>query len=150
MPPSSLFPNAWGTPAFVLDVSVPLRWLVVARANQYATGVLSYMSSTTVAVPGGWPLLFAERVRQEEQTASVTPAESDHFLSGFRYFSVAVDSDGLTRTWDDVLRLARSHDLTVWDAQFLELALRLNLPLATDAPDLTAAAHALTVPIFTP
>ena len=39
-----------------------------------------------------------------------------------------------------MLRIARDHDLTVYDAMYLELALRLNCPLATLDQKLASAA----------
>jgi predicted nucleic acid-binding protein len=148
MPP--LFPNVWGTPAFVLDVSVPLRWLMTARGNRYTSGVLSKVSSNTVAVPASWPTYFTECVRREEEAGRVSEARANRFLTHFRAFSISVDPSGDERAWDASLRIARSHLLFVQEADLLELAQRLNLPLATDEPDLLAAANALAIPIYQP
>jgi predicted nucleic acid-binding protein len=63
---------------------------------------------------------------------------------------IYLDADGPHRAWPEVLDLARSHGITVRDAADLDLALRLNLPLATSDPQLTQAAGAAGVPIFTP
>jgi predicted nucleic acid-binding protein len=54
-----------------------------------------------------------------------------------------VDQDG-----DTVLALAREHRLTVYDAAYLELALRLDAPLATLDRQLATAARAAAVPLF--
>ena len=51
------------------------------------------------------------------------------------------DSETGARALTDALRLAREHGLTVYDAVYLELALRRRLPLATLDIDLTAAAR---------
>jgi predicted nucleic acid-binding protein len=53
------------------------------------------------------------------------------------------DQDGAT-----VLALAREHRLTVYDAAYLELALRADLPLATLDRQLTAAARAARVSLL--
>lgn len=148
MPP--LFPNVWGTPTFVLDVSVPLRWLVVSQGNSYTSGVLSRVASNTVAVPASWPTYFARKVRAEEIAGYVTEARADRFLSHLRAFSVAVDSAGNGHVWDTALRLARTHRLDVEEGQLLDLALRLSVPLATDELWLSVAATALGIPIFQP
>jgi predicted nucleic acid-binding protein len=47
-----------------------------------------------------------------------------------------------------VLALARAHRLTVYDAAYLELALRADLPLATLDRQLAAAARAVRVPLL--
>ena len=46
-----------------------------------------------------------------------------------------------------VLALARTHRLTVYDAAYLELALRVDAPLATLDRKLAAAARAAGVPL---
>lgn len=147
MPP--LFPNVWGTSAFVLDVSVPLRWLVVSQGNLYTSEVLSKMSSNTVAVSAGWPSLLADRIRAAEIAGTVTAARADRFLSQLRSVSIFVDPMG-EQVWDASLRHARVHQLQVREAEMLELALRLDLPLATDDVHLATAATVLGIPIFQP
>ena len=54
-----------------------------------------------------------------------------------------VDQNG-----DAVLALAREHRLTVYDAAYLELALRADAPLATLDRELARAAHAARVPLL--
>ena len=55
--------------------------------------------------------------------------------------AVAIDAEGSDRAFRDLLDLARSERLTVYDAAYLELALRLGVPLASkDARLRTAAA----------
>jgi predicted nucleic acid-binding protein len=48
------------------------------------------------------------------------------------------------------LHLARSHRLSVYDAAYLEIALRHGLPLATLDGKLAAAAAAAGVPVYKP
>jgi predicted nucleic acid-binding protein len=147
---ADLFPTVLSTPTFVLDVSVPLRWLVVAQGNLYTSGVLSRMSSNTVAVPASWPSYFARKVRAEEIAGHVTEARADRFLSNLRAFSIAVDSPVNEQVWHTAFVIARTHRLDVEEGALLELALRLSLPIATDELWLSAAATALGIPIFQP
>jgi hypothetical protein len=50
--------------------------------------------------------------------------------------------------WCFAVNLARSQNLSAYDACYLELALRLGLPLATLDAGLKAAAVAAAVPIY--
>jgi len=63
---------------------------------------------------------------------------------------VTVDEETAARAWADTLNLARAHDLTAYDAAYLEPALRLGLPLATLDDKLKAACAAAGVPVFKP
>lgn len=50
--------------------------------------------------------------------------------------------------WSATLKLATLHGLTIYDASYLELAVRLNAPLATLDRDLRQAAAAEGVPLL--
>jgi predicted nucleic acid-binding protein len=51
------------------------------------------------------------------------------------------DSECCKHVWYETPAFADKHNLTVYDATYLELALRLSLPLATLDEDLRAAAQ---------
>ena len=53
---------------------------------------------------------------------------------------VSVDEEGAAKVFQTILSLAGSNGLTSYDASYLELAMRLGLPLATDDGDLASAA----------
>jgi predicted nucleic acid-binding protein len=52
------------------------------------------------------------------------------------------------RSWDRTLALARHHALTIYDAAYLEVTLRLALPLATLDDQLSRAARAESVDLI--
>lgn len=145
-----LAPVPPGAVSFVLDASVPLRWCVPDVRNIYPSVVLRRMSLETVAVPAHWFVQLGELLSSAVRAKRTTEANALHVLNGFDVFTICVDpctSDYLTVT---TFALARTHKLSVFDAAYLELALRLAVPLATTDPDLTRAATAAGVPIFTP
>ena len=54
---------------------------------------------------------------------------------------IAVEPASRSAAFGDIRRLARTHRLSVYDAAYLDLALRLALPLATTDAALGAAAE---------
>ena len=64
------------------------------------------------------------------------------WLNELSTFDIQIGYAPPTVIWGDVLRLARKHKLTAYDAAYLELALRRNLPLATLDKQLLTALHA--------
>lgn len=54
----------------------------------------------------------------------------------------------MTRAWSETMQLARAHHLSAYDASYLELAIRLGLPLACLDGKLRAAARATGVAEF--
>ena len=61
---------------------------------------------------------------------------------------IAVDEETKAHAFGDTLSLAREHGLSVYDATYLELAMRRGLPLATLDEKLKTAAEAVGVPLY--
>lgn len=71
----------------------------------------------------------------------ITAAKARGFLDDLESFSINVD-DGSSQVFGSVYELAARHRLTSYDAAYLELAVRRQLPLATLDDDLRKAAVA--------
>ncbi len=76
----------------------------------------------------------------------IDAAYRDLALSRLMAQRVAVDPETDRHAWSATVRLAERHGLTVYDASYLELALRLGLPLATADKALKAAAEGAGLP----
>ena len=74
-----------------------------------------------------------------ERRKRITESDTGFFLRDLAGLRIRVDREPEEAV---VLRLARAHRLSVYDASYLELALRKAIPLATLDADLTAAARA--------
>ena len=66
----------------------------------------------------------------------------DATLADLVQLPIQVDGETDNHAWAETLRLAERHKLTLYDAAYLELAQRRNLPLATLDRDLRRAAGA--------
>ncbi len=67
---------------------------------------------------------------------------------GLWVIKIAIDQANVSTAWHDTLALAGSHRLTSYSAAYLELALRLGLPLASRDQALNAAASQEGVPLL--
>ena len=74
-----------------------------------------------------------------ERHKRITESDTGVFLRDLAGLRVRVDREPEESV---VLRLARTHGLSVYDASYLELAVREAIPLATLDAQLTAAARA--------
>ncbi len=143
-------PNPKGVPAFVLDVSVTVAWRLPVSRTIYPNMVLHRIIRSVAVVPENWALDLAEQMRLGVRAGKLSDLEATRFLTALWSFNIWVDNETSLRAWSDTFILARAHRLAVDDAAYLELALRLKLPLATTDATLTRAATAAGVPIFTP
>jgi predicted nucleic acid-binding protein len=124
----------------VLDASAVVGLALDGEASDAAQRMLDH----TVAHGGVVPTLFWYELRNAllmaERRGRITPDGVAAFLADVALLPIAVDD--LPRD-AVVLQLARQHGLTVYDATYLELAMRIGAPLATlDAALRVAAGRA--------
>ena len=135
---------------FVLDCSVTMAWYFKDEANAYASAVRRSLSAANAIVPSIWPLEVANILMLGERRQRSTEAEASKWLRYLELLPIRVDMETTVRAWSDVLHVARSYDLSAYDAAYLELALRLGLPLASVDDRLKAAAESAGVAIYHP
>ena len=129
--------------SFVLDNSVTMRWFFGDGKPQelaYAGKVLDAMKDVNAFVPVTWGLGVANVVAKAEAKSLVTEARSGAFIEMLEGVDIKVDAATFAHALSDTLQLARRYKLSAYDASYLELALRLGIPLATLNEDLQKAA----------
>ena len=125
---------------FVLDCSITLAWYFKDEADPYADAVQDSLTTREAIVPSLWPFEVANALLVGERRQRATEAQTTTWLSLLRTLPIRIDHESTARTWTDTLHLARSQNLTAYDAAYLELALRQNASLATLDGKLKAAA----------
>jgi len=129
--------------AFVLDASVALAWVVDNPVPPYAAKISELMASGKKAVvPSLWALEMANGLLMAERRGKLTAAEVDHGLRQLEVVvagGIEIDTAGVS-TIREAFIPAYAHQLTAYDAVYLELARRQGLPLATLDKSLRAAA----------
>lgn len=132
----------------VLDASVALTWCFKNEATAAADRVLERLAIETAAVPAIWHLEIANVLALSERRQRLTPAASAEFIALLETLVIVVDGETAARAFTRVLDLAREERLTAYDAAYLELAMRLGLPLASKDGDLCDVAERLGVSVL--
>lgn len=135
---------------FVLDGSLALAWYFKDEANPYADAVAAGFPSSRAVVPAIWPLEIADAVVTGERRKRSTEAQAARWLGYLGSLPIVIDDETNHRAWSDIVALARAHQLSAYDASYLELVLRRGLPLASLDEKLKTAASTLGVPMFVP
>jgi predicted nucleic acid-binding protein len=138
------------TEGFVLDCSVALAWCFLDEHAPYPQSVLNSLATTAAAVPSLWFLEVANALLVGERRGRCTAADVATWLGFLGALPVHTDPETTARAWSDTLHLARTYNLSVYDAAYLELAIRRGLPLASLDGKLNNAATAAGVPLYTP
>lgn len=116
---------------FVLDASVTLAWAFEDETTPYTEAVLDRLSQSRAVVPAIWPLEVGNALVVAERRGRLTEADTVRFLSLLRQLPIVVEMDPPERVFGEVVQLARQHHLSTYDASYLDLAMRLGVPLAT-------------------
>ena len=139
-----------GSETLVIDCSVTMAWYFKDEATPYTNAVRAALARERAAVPALWPLEVANVLLMGERRKRSTQAIATKWLRFLTALPIAVDTQTPGLAFDPILSLARSLELTAYDAAYLELAMRLGLPLATRDDALEKAAQAVGVTLFTP
>ena len=124
----------------VLDCSATLPWVFESEATKATDALLDHLARGAKAwVPALWHLELANVLLVAKRRGRIDQAGIEKFLGTLALYDITVDSDTMTNAWAKSLALAESYDLSVYDAAYLELALRRGLPLATLDTALAAA-----------
>jgi predicted nucleic acid-binding protein len=133
--------------AVVPDVSAILGQALDDEDATFAEAVIAAIARAEAVVPS----LFWYEIRNvlvmAERRKRIPLARTTAFLSDLALLPFTVDN--LPRE-ASVLDLARRRSLTVYDATYLELAQRIDAPLATLDQALIAAARKEGIPLFKP
>ena len=128
---------------FVLDASVAVAWCFDDESTPAAWALLDRLHTPPAHVPALWALEIGNILLGAEKRQRITQARTVAFLGILGDLDIRVDPYLPGRAFRDVLPLARARGLTTYDATYLELAMRLGLPLATKDKALARAATAL-------
>jgi len=134
--------------AFVLDSSVALSWFFDDEQSDAADRLLDQLATETAAVPALWYFEMVNVLAISERRRRTTAARVAEFVTRLSDLDLDVDREPDACAFGPVLTLARSERLSGYDAAYLELAMRLGLPLATKNEALAGAAERLGVTVL--
>ena len=120
-----------------------MRWFFEDGSPQdlaYADTILAAIKDQGAIVPVTWGLEVANVLSRAEAKSAVKAARTDAFLEMLEGLNIKPDAATFENSFTGTLRLARKYKLSSYDASYIELAIRLNIPLATLDEDLQKAA----------
>jgi predicted nucleic acid-binding protein len=122
---------------FVLDASIVVAWAFSDEHYPVAGAALDRLATDDGATPSLWWFEVRNALLAGERRQRLDAAGTATFLQRLARLPIALDH---TPDQGLLFDLARRHRLTVYDAAYLELAVRRGLMLATLDEDLRTAA----------
>lgn len=126
---------------FVVDASVAMGWLLRSQANSYTGVAEAALLESYGWVPCHFGIEILRSLRSQERRGLLSAREVDDAVSRLSDFPLRQDADDALGHMPTIVALARRERLRIADAVYLELALRLKLPLATRDAALARAAE---------
>ena len=117
---------------FVLDSSVTLTWCFRGERTELSEATLAgLLEGSTALVPSLWGNEVANVLVRSVRRRFLTPAQASAFVEPLLSLPIDYESTTTERALRDIRELASRAQLSAYDAAFVELASRLELPLAT-------------------
>ena len=125
---------------FVLDNSVVCGWFLENQATAYGDAIIERLRDDRAAVPALWELEFTNVLRSACLRQRMTAETAQRVVAQITALPIDVDRSAVPAS--AILALALRFGLSSYDAAYLELALRLQLPIASGDGALRDAAIA--------
>ena len=133
---------------FILDNSVVCGWFLENQATPYSDAIIERLRDDRAAVPALWELEFTNVLRTACLHQRMTAEAAQRVIVQIVSLPINVDRQPVPAS--EILALALRFGRSSYAAAYLELALRLQLPLATGEGPLRAAALAAGVGLAAP
>ena len=134
----------------VIDASLALQWFLEDETDRgYSLGVLKRLSEDSAIVPFLWFYEVGNGLTMACRRKRISYQQATEYLTRVRQLPIFADpaeSDLIL----DLTDLARTYELTNYDAAYLDLAIRRNIALATTDEALKRAAAKAGVVLLKP
>ena len=113
---------------FVIDNSVVSGWYLENQSTPYTEAIAERLRDDSAVVPALWGLELSNVLRTACLRQRMTAEKAQQVLARIAKLPITVDRVGAPP--HEMLALALRFGLSSYDAAYLELALRLQLPVA--------------------
>ena len=129
------------TEAFVMDASVGFAWVYPSQASAATDALLvDVEAGATLVAPALWFLEVANGLLAAQRRKLLTRSDRKSALEMLSRLRVTIDEDSGPAAFHTTSTLAEKYGLSVYDAAYLEVAIRRQLPLGSRDGALRSAA----------
>lgn len=126
---------------FVADASMAMGWVHPGQSTDESDAWLAHVANGAELIePSLWPLEIANALLVLQRRRKITSGERKEALDLLGGMPATIDHASSERAFTELSALAADEGLSVYDAVYLDLALRLKLPLACKDGPLASAA----------
>ena len=131
---------------FVIDASMTLAWLL--NEEGLAARIRPKLAHAQLVAPWLWRLEVVNVLLRLERQKRLTQADSTLLMEALGALDVQIRPEPQTRTLTGLAQTARPHQLSAYDAVYLDLAVTTGLGLFTNDANLKHAAKRVGVKLI--
>lgn len=136
---------------FILDSSMTLSWSFPDESSPETDAVLEHFNDgATALIPHLWAWEVGNVLILAVRNKRITETQRAEKISLLQSLRLELDPVAHHEAMATSAALAREHRLTLYDATYLEMTIRLNLPLGTLDSELRSACKKLGLPLLPP
>lgn len=132
---------------FILDCSVYISWCLQEGGIEKSSKILEAITKNEISVPSLWIYEVTNTLNVAVKRKRITIAEAHQLIKDIQLLPIELDKP----TNDNMLNMfniANEHNLSAYDASYIELALRTNLPITSFDKDVVKVAKKFGIKIF--
>lgn len=134
--------------SLVLDASLAISWYFDDERTPAGEAILDRVSDEGAVVPALWRYEVANGLQMAVRRKRIGAAYRDASLADLRLLPITIERSGDDVVWTAMIGFADRFGLTIYDAAYIELALRQDLPLATGDRAMRNAARVLKIELI--
>ncbi len=139
----------------VLDNSVSMRWIQASNKKQdqdYANIILDlFFSKNMIALtPCIWRIEATHAVLNAVKHKNITKSDAASYFDLLSDLDIQLDNGTTKTAFISTYQLAKKNNLSAYDASYIELAIRKELPLASLDKSVIKAAQKESVELWLP
>jgi predicted nucleic acid-binding protein len=135
---------------WIIDASLAMNWyLTDEQDRQYSVSVFTALGQREILVPSLWIYEIANVLLVAQRRGRIPPERIQYALETVADLNLRID-EIVPESALRLSRLALQHGLTVYDAAYLDLALRSCAPIATKDKALLKAMESANVHLVNP
>lgn len=132
---------------FVLDNSVVCGWILGNQVTPYTQAIARRLMDSRAVAPALLRLEYTNVLRTACKRGTMNAQQAQQTISLLAELPLDIDTEPPDSA--QLLTLALRHDLSSYDAAYLDVALRYQLPIATQDEALARAARSTGVGVAT-
>ena len=132
----------------VLDASVAIDWLFDWRPAFARSDINLALADVQVIVPSHWPLEICNTLRPDLRNQKISIADFHAIMERLDLLDIRVEPPTDLDEIGPLSQFSVTHDLTAYDAAYVQLALQRQATLATFDRAMRAAATRLNIPLL--